>query len=269
MLEKIRAGSTLETNTAKSPAPLSATSSMRSRAWPRIHPSRVRMFFGLNASIVIPRNCVCRGASIAMNDCTNSVSSGAKLSMMTPSAEENTSGFRLARRMSSCLVSDQNPFVLSSGGSRSDSTGRLHGTGFSRRSTVNAASRSAVDLAQKLRALRSMSPWVVVVGMVAVMAFLSRTRRTDGRPNDSADDLERPGRTHRDRSLQGSAQILGGVGVQHDHLVGCLVDVEDRRRGEQALAVAGTAVQVHFDSQTTCRNIGHTSARLRRQCCDR
>jgi hypothetical protein len=117
-----------------------------------------------------------------MNDCTSSVSSGAKLSMMTPSAEENTCGFRLASRMSSCLVSDQNPFVFSSGGSRSDSTGRLHGTGFSRRRTANAASRSAAGFAQKLRALRSISPWVVRrAGAVTVMVVLSRTRRTAGR----------------------------------------------------------------------------------------
>ena len=51
-------------------------------------------------------------------------------------------------RMSSCLVSDQNPSVFSSGGSRSDSAGRLHGTGFSRRRAANASSRSSSDLAQ-------------------------------------------------------------------------------------------------------------------------
>src|SRR4051794_274272 len=57
--------------------------------------------------------------------------------------------------MSSYLVSDQNPRVFSSGGSRSDSAGRLQNTGVSRRSTANAASRSSGDCSQNERAARS------------------------------------------------------------------------------------------------------------------
>ena len=105
----------------------------------------------------MPRSWVCRGASIAMNDCATSSISGAKSSIVMPSAEEKISGWRLAIRMSSRFVSDQKPLVLSSGGSRSDSAGRLHGTGFSRRRTAKASSRSSSGFAQNARALRSMS----------------------------------------------------------------------------------------------------------------
>ena len=54
------------------------------------------MFLGLNASMVMPRNWLCRGASIAMNDWATSLASGAKSSMVMPSAEEKISGCRLA-----------------------------------------------------------------------------------------------------------------------------------------------------------------------------
>ena len=89
------------------------------------------MLPGLKASIVMPRSCVCRGASIAMNDWAISVISGEKSSIVMPLAEENTFGLRLAALVSSYFVSDQNPFTFSSGGSRSDSAGRLQNTGFS------------------------------------------------------------------------------------------------------------------------------------------
>ncbi len=100
---------------------------------------------------------------MAMKDWATSVISGVKSSMVMPSADEKTCGLRLASRMSSYLVSDQKPRVLSSGGRSSDSAGRLHGTGFSRRRTAKAASRSAMDCAQKERVLKSMSPCVVTI----------------------------------------------------------------------------------------------------------
>ena len=59
------------------------------------------MFPGLNASRVMPRNAVWRGASIAMNDCAISVTISGKSSMITPPAEEKISGCRLAHWMSS------------------------------------------------------------------------------------------------------------------------------------------------------------------------
>ena len=163
-LPKMRPGSFTDTSSTKSPSPRWAISVTRSRAWPRIQPSSRRTFLGLNASVVMPRSWVCRGASIAMNDCAISTASGAKSSMVMPWAEEKISGWRLAIRMSSCLVSDQKPLVLSSGGSRSDSAGRLHGTGFSRRRTAKARRVLRGACAQNDRALRSMSPWVGVGG---------------------------------------------------------------------------------------------------------
>ena len=77
--------------------------------------------------------------------------------------------------MSSCFVSDQKPLVFSSGGSRSDSAGRLHGTGFSRRSTANASSRSSGGFAQNDRADRSMSLWVVATAvLIGVLSAVPR-----------------------------------------------------------------------------------------------
>ena len=94
-------GSRLATSSTKSPPPVGAASSTTCRALARI-PSSMRLTWrGVKADETRPRSLVCRGASIARNDCVASSSSGGASPKSTPWPEQNVAGSREIRRTSS------------------------------------------------------------------------------------------------------------------------------------------------------------------------
>lgn len=113
-----------------------------------------RTCLGVNAALTNLRSLVCRGGSIARNDCDASSSSAGTFSNSTPLPDKNTSLVRLTATMSARRVTAQNPGSLGSWMSAS-STGGCQLTGRSARNTENELSRCAALDAQNARDDRS------------------------------------------------------------------------------------------------------------------
>lgn len=143
-------------STKSQPLPVARSSSTIALALALIESSMRRTWRGLGAACASLRNLVCRGGSIARDDCDASSSSAGMLSNITPCPDRKTSLLRLTVTISARRVTAQKPGPVGSGSNKS-STGGCQPTGRSARSTANERSRSAAVPDQNARDDRSIS----------------------------------------------------------------------------------------------------------------